>query len=89
MAKIFGVLLIVLGVWIGMEIYTKGMHDAFGGAFARFEEPIHPSGRTSYDQGHGAERGSLARRIGAKVESDIKAGVRRDDPDAGDEEDDN
>jgi len=87
MAKMFGVLLIVLGVWIGMEIYTKGMHDAFGGAFARFEEPIHPSGRTSYDQG--AERGSLARRVGAKVESDIKAGERRDEPDAGGEDDDN
>jgi hypothetical protein len=87
MARIFGVLLIVLGVWVGMEIYTKGMHDAFGGALARFDEPIHPGPSTSYDEN--GQRGSLAQRVGAKVKSDIKAGERRDDPDSGDDEDDN
>jgi hypothetical protein len=104
MAKIFGVLLIVLGVWVGMEIYTKGMHDAFGGLFARFEKPIHPDGSTSYDksaeenEGEPTQRGahvtsgqsgSLAQRVGIKVRSDIKAGERRDDPDAGDGDDNN
>lgn len=102
MAKIFGVLLIVLGVWVGMEIYTKGMQDAFGGVFARFGDPIKPDGSTSYDRSdetngdepteRGArlssgERGSLAQRVGVKVQSDLKAGEKRDDP--GDEEDNN
>jgi hypothetical protein len=34
MAKVFGILLIVLGVWVGMEIFTKGTDGAFGGIFA-------------------------------------------------------
>jgi hypothetical protein len=92
MAKIFGVLLIVLGVWVGMEIYTKGMQGAFGGVLARFDQPLHPDGRTSADgmaDGGGQERGSLAQRVGVKVQSDLRAGEKRDDPDSGDEEDNN
>ena len=34
MAKAFGILLIVLGVWLGVEIFTNGMDGAFGGVFA-------------------------------------------------------
>jgi hypothetical protein len=34
MQKIFGVLLILLAVWVGIEIYTQGMDGAFGGLFA-------------------------------------------------------
>jgi hypothetical protein len=80
MARVFGVLLIVLGVWAGMEIYTKGMRGAFGGALARFEEPLHAAPGSAYDES--GKRGSLAERMGAKVQSDIQAGVRRDAPDA-------
>lgn len=36
MQKLFGILLIVLGVWIGMEIYTQGTSRAFGGIFADY-----------------------------------------------------
>jgi hypothetical protein len=106
MAKIFGVLVIVLGVWVGMEIYTKGMHDAFGGALARFEEPLQTDTSTPYDDDADSaaddeaptgrdshltseKRGSLAQRIGGKVRADIKAGEKRDDPDAAEDEDDN
>jgi len=32
MAKVFGILLIILGIWAGSEIYTKGASHAFGGA---------------------------------------------------------
>jgi hypothetical protein len=35
MAKVFGILLIVLGVWLGLEVMTKGMDGAFGGIFAQ------------------------------------------------------
>ena len=34
MAKIFGLLLIVLGAWVGLELYTEGPNHAFGGAFS-------------------------------------------------------
>ena len=34
MQKIFGVLLILVFVWLGIEIFTKGMDGAFGGIFA-------------------------------------------------------
>ena len=34
MGKIFGILLLVVGIWVGLEIYTEGTQNAFGGAFA-------------------------------------------------------
>jgi hypothetical protein len=104
MAKIFGVLLIVLGVWLGMEIYTKGMDGAFGGALARFTEPVHTNERTPYDPSEKAAaeretrvttgtRGSLAQRAGERVRADLAAGARRDgaesDDGDSDEEDNN
>ena len=42
MGKIFGLLAIVLGIYVGMELYTEGMQNAFGGVFAKLgleEEP--------------------------------------------------
>jgi hypothetical protein len=59
MARIFGILLIVLGLWAGSEIYTKGAANAFGGALATlgFEDEAPDSG----------EQQSLPQRSGAKV----------------------
>lgn len=34
MGKVFGVLVIVVGIWVGLEIYTEGVRGAFGGALA-------------------------------------------------------
>lgn len=34
MGKVFGVLVIVVGIWVGLEVYTEGVRGAFGGAFA-------------------------------------------------------
>ena len=36
MGKLFGIGLIVLGLWVGIEVYSKGTAAAFGGVFARF-----------------------------------------------------
>jgi hypothetical protein len=36
MGKVFGVLLIVAAVWIGLELYLEGPRRAFGGAFAEY-----------------------------------------------------
>jgi hypothetical protein len=39
MGKAFGILVIVVGVWVGAEIYTQGVEGAFGGLFAGFVAP--------------------------------------------------
>jgi len=41
MGKAFGILLIVLGIWVGLELYTEGTQNAFGGLFVKLgvEEP--------------------------------------------------
>jgi uncharacterized membrane protein len=36
MGKLIGLLLLVVGIWVGMEVYTNGTQGAFGGALARF-----------------------------------------------------
>ncbi len=38
MGKIIGLLMTVVGVWIGAEIYLNGTQNAFGGALAFLEE---------------------------------------------------
>ena len=34
MAKLIGLLLIVAGIWVGLEIYQNGVGGAFGGVLA-------------------------------------------------------
>ena len=34
MGRIFGILFIGLGIWVGLEIYLEGTQNAFGGVFA-------------------------------------------------------
>ncbi len=70
MGKMFGILAIVLGVWIGLEVYTKGTNEAFGGLFAGLMEPVSdyepsPDGR------------SPVQRIGDKVRENIELGADR------------
>jgi hypothetical protein len=76
MAKVLGILVIVLGVWIGMEIFTKGTDEAFGGLFAA---------------GGAREAGTAAeppvQRIRSRVERDMAAGLARSEPGSVDESD--
>lgn len=39
MSKVFGILLVVGMIWIGLELYTEGPSRAFGGVFASFLAP--------------------------------------------------
>jgi hypothetical protein len=66
MAKVLGILMIVLGVWIGLEIFTQGMESAFGGIFATGDQSA---------TREAAE--SPAQRIRARVQRDISAGAAR------------
>ncbi len=44
MGKVFGIALIVIGIWVGLEVYTKGVGGAFGGIFANaYEAPAERS----------------------------------------------
>ncbi len=36
MGKVFGMLLIVFAIWVGLTIYTEGTDRAFGGLLSRF-----------------------------------------------------
>lgn len=72
MGKIFGLLLIVAGMYLGAEIYTKGIDAAFGGVFAGLADPIEPGG-----VGHEADDRTLGQRVGDHVESDINAAFER------------
>lgn len=76
MAKVLGILVIVLGVWIGMEIFTKGTDEAFGGLFA--------AGGSS-EAGVAAE--PPVQRIRSRVERDMAAGLARSEPGSVDESD--
>jgi hypothetical protein len=63
MQKVFGMLLIVGGLWLGLEVYQKGVAGAFGGLFARAglaeapapgAEPYRPPGERAADRVRGA-----------------------------------
>lgn len=70
MGRLFGILAIVLFVWIGLEIYTKGTDQAFGGIFAGLTEPI-----SDYEPSRDGR--SPVQRIGDKVRGDIERGAER------------
>lgn len=57
MGKIFGILLVVVGLWTAVEIYTEGSANAFGGILAS----------AGLVDGEAAEAQPLAQRRGAKV----------------------
>ena len=71
MAKIFGILMIVLGIWAAGEIYSKGAANAFGGALVSLG--------LAEEAPDSAEPQSLGRRAGSKVgRAHAEADARRD-----------
>ena len=41
MGKIYGILLIVVGIWVGMTVFTEGVDNAFGGLFSKLgRDPV-------------------------------------------------
>lgn len=38
MSKAFGIIAIVLGIWVAMELYTEGAQNALGGAVSFLAE---------------------------------------------------
>ena len=69
MGKIFGIAMIVLAIWVGMEVYAEGTDRAFGGLFARLglSEPA-PAGATPSESPLDRVRSSAQRARDAQVD---------------------
>lgn len=48
MGRLLAIVLIVLGIWVGTEVYTKGVGGAFGGLLGSAIEP--PASRSTPDR---------------------------------------
>lgn len=69
MGRIFGLLVIVCAIWVGMEVYNYGVSGAFGGALAG----LHGESRAPQE----ATRRSVPQRAGAAVEDAYGAAEER------------
>ena len=65
--QVLAILLLVLAVWVGLEVYTQGTDQAFGGLFARF------SGRPPAAE----PQLSTPKRVGAKVQAELNDAMER------------
>jgi hypothetical protein len=77
MQKAFGILVILLGVWVGLEVYQNGTAGAFDGALVRFGLVDAPAGGELVDTTPGE-------RAGARLREAYDAGWERGER-AGDE----
>lgn len=72
MQKAFGILCIVAGIWVGLEVYQKGMAGAFDGAFARF-------GLASAPARNDEPYTTPGERAGSRLKEAYQAGMDRGD----------
>ncbi len=72
MARVIGILFIVAGIWVGLEVYTEGVEGAFGGMFAGWTEPLAP---TDFD--YAEAHGSNLKRVGDSVQQSLDEGMKR------------
>jgi hypothetical protein len=87
MGKAFGLVLMLISLYIGMEIYTKGIEHTLGGAFAPIEpmaqrEAPLATGLTPAaglaDEPSGSDRPvMITDRVRRQVSADFAAGARR------------
>ncbi len=69
MGKLFGIIVIVVGLWAGAEIYNEGAANAFGGALTRLG--MVQTAEPGEDQ-------QVGQRVGSKVsKSQAEADARR------------
>lgn len=70
MGKLFGIVIVVVGLWAGVEIMNEGTANAFGGLFGRLGMAEQPAP---------GEAKRTPERIGAKVGRDhAEADARRE-----------
>lgn len=71
MQKAFGILCIVIGIWVGLEVYQEGMAGAFDGAFVKLglaDEPAAGSAEAYSTPGE---------RAGGRLRDAYQAGMDR------------
>ena len=75
MGRILGILAIVLGVWLGAEVLTKGVDQAFGGIFAN----LGLSQKASESDGERLDPKSVPLRAADRYRSSFDRGIERVD----------
>jgi len=76
MAKIFGLLLIVAGVYVGLTLYDEGIDHAFGGLFARSStSPTSTALPLERDAPGAADRAADARVAGGSSSGSYRSGA--------------
>ena len=68
MGRIFAMLLLVIGIWVGMEVYNEGVDGAFGGALAFLSD----------GEGDGGDLTTRMRVHGAVSSAHAEADARRE-----------
>ncbi len=88
MGKAFGLILMVISLYVGITLYTEGMDQAFGGIFASLEPANEREARMGTEitrfsdadapsAGHRPRRGSITNRVRNRVTADLQEGARR------------
>ncbi len=68
MGQVFKILVVVIGLWVGLEFYTQGTQQAFGGLFAA-EAVAEPEST--------GETRTLPQRFGDRVRRDLESDAAR------------
>jgi hypothetical protein len=87
MGKIFGLVAMLVALYVAMTLYTKGIEGAFGGAFAPSEavdnrtapaaRHVIPGDRASESASESERRVPITDAVRERVTSDLRAGARR------------
>ena len=79
MQKLIGIIVIVIGIWVGIEVYTQGVDGAFGGIFASLGGDEAPSQQSQPNAAPSTPRAhsSVVQRAGDRVQADIDKGEER------------
>ncbi len=72
MARVIGILFIVVGIWVGLEVYTEGVEGAFGGMFAVWTKPL-----SATDVDYADAYRSNLKRVGDSVQQSLDEGMKR------------
>jgi hypothetical protein len=78
--KAFGILCIVVGIWVGLEVYQEGVAGAFDGAFVRFGLAQAPAPDDEPDSTPGERAGE---RLKQAYQAGMDRGDRADDAERG------
>jgi hypothetical protein len=87
MGRIFGLVLFLAAIYVGMTVYTEGIENAFGGAFAPLEsvdgreEPfathLTPAAQMADAPSGPRRRVPVTQAVRERVNSDMETGARR------------